>query len=357
MEKSKKSILIILMMALVITIIPTNIGIITGDSVADAASKPYYSRQIFDPMDDNGEIEVPERFKIGGKYFWIEATNKNRLYCADTKTSKGHLLISGTEDELLQSKIICNGSTVYFTKMNENDSREYLYKASTDGKNRKKIYKFSYGAMPVGVRGSYLYMVDPRNDGGFNLVKMSLSSKKKTTLVRNIETAGEALGCKYIYYYDRTKSKHPLTRYDISTGKKVTLNKYIDEWRVYPEDPTHLYYVRLAPDATVNGNKRYAPSLWRSSLTGKNPEKLRDLTKNKGYKFMDGVNFCHSRQKLYEDHAVWTHYIIDMRTLDVYSKTEESYDNLYYEYWLMMQEDGETPKHDLYYEGTIEITQ
>ena len=130
MEKSKKSILIILMMALVITIIPTNIGIITGDSVADAASKPYYSRQIFDPMDDNGEIEVPERFKIGGKYFWIEATDKNRLYCADTKTSKGHLLISGTEDELLQSKIISNGSTVYFTKMNENDSREYLYKAS-----------------------------------------------------------------------------------------------------------------------------------------------------------------------------------------------------------------------------------
>ena len=72
---------------------------------------------------------------------------------------------------------------------------------------------------------------------------------------------------------------------------------------------------------------------------------------------MDGVNFCHTRQKLYEDHGVYTHYIINLRTLDVYSETEERYDNLYYTYWQMMQEDGETPKHDLYYEGTIEITQ
>lgn len=346
-------------MAFVITIIPTNIGIMTGSSVANAATKPFESRQVWQSdLPETDENAKPERIKIGGKYFWIEMGDKNKLYCADTITGKGKVLISGTEDELMESKISCNGSTVYFTIENEDDCRQYLYKSSTDGKNRKRLYKFTMGSMPVGIRGNYLYMVELRSDSnGYNLVKMNLSTKKKTTLVNKVEAqASEALGCKYIYYYDRTKSKYPLTRYDCATGKKVTLSKYIDEWRVYPEDPTHLYYIRIAEDRTLNGNKKYTPSLWRSSLTGKNPVKLRDLGYS-GFKFMDGMNFCHTREKLYEDHAVWTHYIINLKTLDVYSLTEEWYDPLVFTYWQMMQEDGETPKDELYYEGTLEYIQ
>lgn len=247
------------------------------------------------PYDGNTEKSSPNRKKVGNGYIWQVYNPKTydfRLYCATSKTGKGHL-IEKTNTEPVPS-VVTNGSYVFWAE-NKTAGTTNIYRMKTNGSGKKvykkikdPVVKKSGGLAVCGIYGNRIYLKASYYDQTAATIKYCLyytsmsSSSAKLVCVSQSFYIELASGDRYIYGLDPKEAYKTCAFkvFDCKTNKIVKTVTKNSSW--------HGPYEGALGGLTISNGKLYYPlekgstrpytvTWYRVALNGNNREKVLTL--------------------------------------------------------------------------------